>query len=371
MTQSSLSRPSYSGSDNEVTNDVEDYQVDTYSTSSCQELEDDDIEGTIAIPQQDLPHFGSVSVVNSNDVHFGNKTVYKGPVTIKQFVYPNGDITSEDLSGLSDCAKKIDLTSGVINNGYVKGEGDKDNNGKAKGISEDTAESTVPVTGLRKGYFWTKNFWKKRPTETMIVLILIVVLVTLILALTLWKHSVTNPLNDSNETINAKVHIISRFTWLAQPPIEPTDPLKLPVSLVIVHHTATEVCYSRAQCIYQTRHIQTFHIESNGWSDIGYNFLIGGDGDVYEGRGWKKEGAHSYGYNYKSLGIAFIGTFISSAPPENMISAFHKLMDKGVELGVLTSDYKILAARQLAATESPGKSFFEVIKTWAHWSKKP
>lgn len=43
------------------------------------------------------------------------------------------------------------------------------------------------------------------------------------------------------------------------------------------------------------RQIQTFHIESRGWFDIGYNFLIGGDGAAYEGRGWKTEGAHTLG----------------------------------------------------------------------------
>ena len=34
-----------------------------------------------------------------------------------------------------------------------------------------------------------------------------------------------------------------------------------------------------------------------GWPDIGYNYLVGEDGQAYEGRGWNKEGAHTYGYN--------------------------------------------------------------------------
>ena len=39
------------------------------------------------------------------------------------------------------------------------------------------------------------------------------------------------------------------------------------------------------------------------------SFLIGGDGNVYEGTGWSKEGAHTYGWNKKSLGLVFIGNF--------------------------------------------------------------
>lgn len=41
--------------------------------------------------------------------------------------------------------------------------------------------------------------------------------------------------------------------------------------------------------------MQTYHIESKSWDDIGYNFLVGGDGSVYEGRGWDKQGAHTKG----------------------------------------------------------------------------
>jgi len=38
------------------------------------------------------------------------------------------------------------------------------------------------------------------------------------------------------------------------------------------------------------------------WDDIGYNFLIGENGLVYEGRGWKYVGAHRSGYNNRSIG---------------------------------------------------------------------
>ena len=49
----------------------------------------------------------------------------------------------------------------------------------------------------------------------------------------------------------------------------------------------------------------------NNWSDIGYNFLVGEDGNVYEGRGWSKRGAHAPTYNAESIGICVIGDFTS------------------------------------------------------------
>lgn len=39
----------------------------------------------------------------------------------------------------------------------------------------------------------------------------------------------------------------------------------------------------QVDCAYQVRLIQTFHIESRGWTDIGYNFLVGENGAIYVG----------------------------------------------------------------------------------------
>ena len=49
-----------------------------------------------------------------------------------------------------------------------------------------------------------------------------------------------------------------------------------------------------------------------GWSDIGYSFLVGEDGNVYEGRGFDREGAHTQGYNNVGLAWSFMGSFTSS-----------------------------------------------------------
>ena len=41
-------------------------------------------------------------------------------------------------------------------------------------------------------------------------------------------------------------------------------------------------------------------------------FQVGGDGLIYEGRGWNKTGTHTIGFNDRSIGISFIGTYISN-----------------------------------------------------------
>lgn len=88
---------------------------------------------------------------------------------------------------------------------------------------------------------------------------------------------------------------------------------------------------TQAETVFMVRNIQTYHIESNNWHDIAYNFLIGCDGNVYEGRGWDKVGAHTYGYNKKAIGISFIGCFISILPPEISLNACKLLIKKYIE----------------------------------------
>ena len=68
----------------------------------------------------------------------------------------------------------------------------------------------------------------------------------------------------------------------------------------------------------------------SGWDDIGYNFLIGGDGRAYVGRGWTRLGAHNRGYNAQSIGVAFMGSFQEEAPADRMISGVQNLIRSGV-----------------------------------------
>lgn len=121
--------------------------------------------------------------------------------------------------------------------------------------------------------------------------------------------------------------------------------------------------------MYNVRLVQSFHVESRGWNDIGYNYLVGGEGSAYYGRGWDYVGAHTLGYNKYSIGIAFIGTFTKEAPPQKQLDACKKLIKRGVALGKIAKDYKLFAHRQLMSTESPGEKLFEILQEWPHFVK--
>ena len=62
---------------------------------------------------------------------------------------------------------------------------------------------------------------------------------------------------------------------------------------------------------------------NSGWSDIGYSFLVGGDGNIYEGRGWDIIGAHTLHYNSKAYAASLMGTFTSHLPTQAAMQGKH------------------------------------------------
>jgi hypothetical protein len=83
---------------------------------------------------------------------------------------------------------------------------------------------------------------------------------------------------------------------------------------IIIHHTDTP---NEGDPAAQVRSVYHYHAVTQGWGDIGYNFLIDRNGNVYEGRfgGENVVAGHAYRYNYGSVGIALLGAFTSAPAP--------------------------------------------------------
>lgn len=123
-------------------------------------------------------------------------------------------------------------------------------------------------------------------------------------------------------------------------PPKAKESLKGAVQRVVIHHTDTQTSFSVSEGSRQVSNIQSYHMTQRGFDDIGYkwvasrqrgnmlswkfrhwrgkhllcarsSFIIGGDGSVFEGRGWGVMGAHAKGSNRDSVGVAFLGNFNS------------------------------------------------------------
>ncbi|MFE1270611.1 peptidoglycan-binding protein [Streptomyces sp. NPDC058758] len=95
--------------------------------------------------------------------------------------------------------------------------------------------------------------------------------------------------------------IISRDTWGARPWQGTPD------TVSPAQRTEFYIHYDGAHPITRTgyaivRAIEAVHI-GQGWSGIGYNFVVDQAGNVYEGRGWNLQGAHCPGHNISAIGV--------------------------------------------------------------------
>jgi len=61
--------------------------------------------------------------------------------------------------------------------------------------------------------------------------------------------------------------------------------------------------------------IRKWHIQDNGWSDIGYNDVICRDGLIESGRPHEIPGAHAKNHNSNSIGICLVGGMDKEGKP--------------------------------------------------------
>lgn len=165
--------------------------------------------------------------------------------------------------------------------------------------------------------------------------------------------------------------IVSRSRWGANPPSYEQRPLTLPIQRVFIHDIPRKPCNTFISCSAALREIQKDHQhryvsgrkESRTYSDIILNFVIGGDGKVYQGRGWEKRGQHTGNYS-DSLSIGFVGSYSSRLPSLAMQTAAQDLINCGLSTGKIAQTYRLHAHRDGADHECPGAAFYAEIRRW-------
>jgi len=143
------------------------------------------------------------------------------------------------------------------------------------------------------------------------------------------KHSLPSfkRVADTNTScICPKPVVVERNQWCFADctPINPPD--TLPPTHIIVHHTADEefnsgVNYQEVMNLYWD-----IHVNSNGWDDIGYNWLIDPNGVIYKGRTSGTKGSHFSCMNDNTIGIALIGNYQEQLPSAAMLASLEALI---------------------------------------------
>ncbi|XP_026832737.1 peptidoglycan-recognition protein LC isoform X3 [Drosophila erecta] len=296
---------------------------------------------------------GSIALTNSTDVTFGDKHFYEGPVTIQQFLIDNRDKW-----------KPGDGPPGGQDNPAFNGGATT--NGSASGSKHDDPTRTSPLCPF------LPNTVGRKAVTTTVVFVTLTFLLGIVLATTTNLFGKTLNQNLDNIGGGLILRFVERQQWLAQPPQRDIPALELPVSLVIALPTNSENCNTQALCVLRVRLLQSYDIESSQKLDIAYNFLIGGDGNVYVGRGWDKMGAHmndTY-YDSRSLSFAYIGSFKTLQPSDKQLNVTRLLLEHGVKLGKIAPNYRFTSSSKLipSVTDFKADALYSSFANWTHWS---
>ena len=132
------------------------------------------------------------------------------------------------------------------------------------------------------------------------------------------------------------------------------------INKIILHCTATP----------QGRHttvedIRLWH-KSQGWSDIGYHYVVYLDGSIHTGRPIEVSGAHTKGLNKNSIGVVYVGGIdaMNFKPKDTRTDKQKEALD--CLLNELMSTYKAATLHghnEFAAKACPS---FDVQKEYEH-----
>lgn len=127
---------------------------------------------------------------------------------------------------------------------------------------------------------------------------------------------------------------------------------------IVIHHTGNPTDDDlSAESIHESHKAQ-------GWSGIGYHFVIRKDGTIELGRPMDTIGAHAYGENSHTIGIHVCGNFEEAEPtPQQIESCAILVAWLSEEYGVKVNRSNVVGHRDLMATACPGESLYEQLET--------
>jgi hypothetical protein len=117
---------------------------------------------------------------------------------------------------------------------------------------------------------------------------------------------------------------------------------------IVIHHTGCNDIDASAEQIHG------WHL-SNGWSGIGYHYVIRKDGTIERGRPEWAIGSHAYGENSHTIGIHLSGDFEQAEPTSQQIEKCAMLIaDIADRYGLPIDRETVVGHGELMATDCPG-----------------
>lgn len=122
------------------------------------------------------------------------------------------------------------------------------------------------------------------------------------------------------------------------------------IKYIVVHCSATKPSMDIGAA-----EIKKWHVENNGWSDIGYHKVIRRSGDVENGRNEEVPGAHARGYNSNSIGVCLVGGIDDNGKSDAnfTLQQYISLADLLDDLLLRYPNAKLLGHRDISTKDCP------------------
>lgn len=194
-------------------------------------------------------------------------------------------------------------------------------------------------------------------------------------------HHKSNKHLKKTTTFCDKPIMVSGSVWRQGLPDPIGTRIRHDVNHCVIHHAASS--NANHDYINVVRNIYLLHTQTNGWDDIGYNFVIGQDGSIFEGRDHQYldstdniKGAHFCGKNAHTMGICVLGNYQDVQPTSASIASLEHLLtwkcNKDVINALAQTPHPSASSPNLAhiaghqngcATACPGDSLYRLLPT--------
>jgi hypothetical protein len=118
--------------------------------------------------------------------------------------------------------------------------------------------------------------------------------------------------------------------------------------------------YRRQSRRMEKQHMRTLEqiALSRGFSGISYTHVVFPSGRVWFGRGFRKVGAHTMGYNSTGFGVAAVGNYETDKPTEALLTGIARTFRKARKWRKASKDARIRGHRDVSSTACPGKNLY-------------
>ncbi len=140
---------------------------------------------------------------------------------------------------------------------------------------------------------------------------------------------------------------------------------------ITIHHTATPTNDS-ISVEARLRQIESEMVFGRNFCGMGYHFIVGQNGKVYEGRPRARVGAHAKGANTNNIGISFMGNYQGALPSAQMREAGATILKMVAdEYGIALNRQKVKGHRQVGVTvtDCPGHAMYGHLEAFIDMAK--